>query len=78
MIMVAHDRYEPEFTCERLDDLKSLFRVIAPMEDIAKVHYNIDGTEVVGKFRIFNTCAKNGDCRCISMHIGKYHETHNG
>jgi hypothetical protein len=67
--MVSHHRNEPEFMCERVDMLKRLFWVVAPVEDVAEIDYNINGAKMLNKRRFPDPRTKGSDCSGIGVHI---------
>jgi hypothetical protein len=49
VIMVAHDRDQPELLCKIMDLHKHFLGVIAAVKDVAKVHHHVKFAKITGK-----------------------------
>jgi hypothetical protein len=52
--------------------------MVTTVEYITKIYHAVDGAEMIGKCRFFNTGGKRRDRRGIGVHVRKYHGAHSG
>jgi len=61
-----------------MDLFKSFLRVVTPMEEIAKIDYDIDRANHFMEQRGLNARCKCTDCNRISVNVRKKYCTHTG